>query len=118
MPHVHQKNIPMYLYSRNRTNTNTNYILWLIFQIFKYLYSSLIKEIFEISSFMLCLDVFEFLRFGRFFFVFQENRVLGYSWSTLPWHRCYYLHRSRDALLSPVCGIFSITSARTIKYYT
>ena len=32
-------------------------------------------------------------------------RVLGYSWSTLPWHRCYYPHRSRDAL-SPVCEIF------------
>ena len=39
------------------------------------------------------------------FSVFQKNRVLGYSWSTLLWHRCYYLHRSRDAL-SPVCGIF------------
>ena len=32
-------------------------------------------------------------------------RVLGYSWSTLLWHRCYYPHRSWDAL-SPVCGIF------------
>ena len=32
--------------------------------------------------------------------------VLGYSWSTLLWHRCYYPHRLRDAL-SPVCGIFS-----------
>ena len=32
-------------------------------------------------------------------------RVLGYSWSTLLWHLCYYPHRSRDAL-SPVCGIF------------
>jgi hypothetical protein len=40
------------------------------------------------------------------FSVFQKNRVLGYSWSTLIWHRCYYWHRSRDAL-SPVCGIFS-----------
>ena len=30
---------------------------------------------------------------------------MGYSWSTLLWHWCYYLHRSRDAL-SPVCGIF------------
>ena len=28
-------------------------------------------------------------------------------WSTLLWHRCYYPHRSRDAL-SPVCGIFPI----------
>ena len=32
-------------------------------------------------------------------------RVLGYSWSTLQWHRCYYPHRSRDSV-SPVCGIF------------
>ena len=32
-------------------------------------------------------------------------RVFGYSWTTLLWHRCYYAHRSRDAL-SPVCGIF------------
>ena len=38
------------------------------------------------------------------FSVFQKNQVLGYSWSTLLWHRCYYPHRSRDAL-SPVCGI-------------
>ena len=42
--------------------------------------------------------------FWMIFSVFQKNRVLGYSWSTLQWHRCY-LHRSRDAL-SPVCGIF------------
>ena len=40
------------------------------------------------------------------FSVFQKNLVLGYSWSTLLWHRCYYPHRSRDAL-SPVCKIFS-----------
>ena len=40
------------------------------------------------------------------FSVFQKNWVLGYSWSTLLWHRCYYPHRSRDAL-SPLCGIFS-----------
>ena len=39
------------------------------------------------------------------FSVFQKNRVFGYSWSTLLWYRCYYPHRSRDAL-SPVCGIF------------
>ena len=32
-------------------------------------------------------------------------RVLGYSWSTLLWPRCYYPHRLRDAL-SPVCKIF------------
>ena len=40
------------------------------------------------------------------FSVFEKNQVLGYSWSTLLWHQCYYPHRSRDAL-SPVCGIFS-----------
>ena len=39
------------------------------------------------------------------FSVFQKNWFLGYSWSTLLWYRCYYQHRSRDAL-SPVCGIF------------
>ena len=39
------------------------------------------------------------------FSVFQKNWVFGYSWSTLLWYRCYYPHRSRDAL-SPVCGIF------------
>ena len=32
-------------------------------------------------------------------------QVLGYSWSTLLWHWCYYPHRSRDSV-SPVCGIF------------
>ena len=31
--------------------------------------------------------------------------LLSLPWSTLLWHRCYYPHRSRDAL-SPVCGIF------------
>ena len=31
--------------------------------------------------------------------------LLILPWSTLLWHRCYYPHRSRDAL-SPVCGIF------------
>ena len=41
------------------------------------------------------------------FSVFQKNRVFEYSWSTLLWYRCYYPHRSRDAL-SPVCGIFLI----------
>ena len=39
------------------------------------------------------------------FSVFQKNQVLGYSWSTQLWLRCYYPHRSRDAL-SPVRGIF------------
>ena len=33
--------------------------------------------------------------------------LLILPWSTLLWHRCYYPHRSRDAL-SPVCGIFLI----------
>ena len=41
------------------------------------------------------------------FSYFQKKWVLGYSWSTLLWHRCYYPHRSRDAL-SPVCGIFFV----------
>ena len=31
--------------------------------------------------------------------------LLILPWSTLLWQRCYYPHRSRDAL-SPVCGIF------------
>ena len=31
--------------------------------------------------------------------------MLVLPWSTLLWHRCYYPHRSRDAL-SPVCEIF------------
>ena len=35
----------------------------------------------------------------KFFF------LLILPWFTLLWHRCYYPHRSRDAL-SPVCGIF------------
>ena len=39
------------------------------------------------------------------FSVFQKIWVLEYSWSTLLWYRCYYPHRSRDAL-SPVCGMF------------
>ena len=39
------------------------------------------------------------------FSVFQKNGVFGYSWSTLLWYRCYYPHRSRDAL-SPICRIF------------
>ena len=39
------------------------------------------------------------------FSVLQKIRVFDYSWSTLLWYRCYYPHRSRDAL-SPVCGIF------------
>ena len=42
--------------------------------------------------------------FWMIFSVFQKNQVLGYSWSTLLWHRCYYPHRSRGSV-SPVCGI-------------
>ena len=34
-------------------------------------------------------------------------------WSTLLWHRCYYPHRSREAL-SPVCGIFLGRGAKKI----
>ena len=34
--------------------------------------------------------------------------LLILPWSTLLWHRCYYPHRSRDAL-SPVCRIFCKT---------
>ena len=45
-------------------------------------------------------------RFRWFFTFLKKNRVFGYSWSTLLWQRCYYLHWSRDAL-SPVCGIFA-----------
>ena len=66
-------------------------------------YRPLVKG--HIANFFISLDVFEFLRFGWFFSVFQKNLVFGYSWSTLLWYRCYYPHRSRDAL-SPVCGIF------------
>ena len=46
------------------------------------------------------------------FSFFQKNWVLGYTWSTLLWYRCYYLHRSRDSL-SPVCGIFQFESAKS-----
>ena len=43
----------------------------------------------------------------NFFFVFV------YSWSTLLWYRCYYPHRSRDAL-SPVCGIFCLEILKAV----
>ena len=43
--------------------------------------------------------------FWIIFLVFPKKFVFGYSWSTLLWYRCYYPHRSRDALF-PVCGIF------------
>ena len=39
----------------------------------------------------------------KFFFLL----LLILPWSTLLCHRCYYPHRSRDAL-SPVCGIFNL----------
>ena len=39
---------------------------------------------------------------------------MEYSWSTLLWHRCYYPHRSRDAL-SPVCRIFFYQKITEIK---
>ena len=59
----------------------------------------------RIANFGIFLDVFEILRFLMIFLVFQKIMVFGYSWSTLLGYRCYYPHRSRDAL-SPVCGIF------------
>ena len=58
------------------------------------------------ANFGIFLDVFEFMRFGWFLPFFQKNQVFGYSWFTLLWYRCFYLHRSRDAL-SPACGSFS-----------
>ena len=58
-----------------------------------------------IANIGISLGLFEFLRFGWFFSVFQKIWVFGYSWSTLLWYRCYYSHRSRDALY-PVCRIF------------
>ena len=45
----------------------------------------------------------------------MDYRVFGYSWSTLLWHRCYYPHRSRDAL-SPVCGIFLRSLCMCFQY--
>ena len=49
-------------------------------------------------------------------FSFKKKKVLGYCWSTLIWHRCYYPHRSRDTL-SPVCGIFLKCHPNLPKYY-
>ena len=46
----------------------------------------------------------DFFRFST-----KKNWVFGYSRSTLLWYRCYYPHRSRDAL-SPVCGIFKASA--------
>ena len=40
--------------------------------------------------------------------------LLILPWSTLLWYRCYYAHRSRDAL-SPVCGIFSDQNQMILK---
>ena len=48
--------------------------------------------------------------------VFQKNCVLGYSWSTLLWHLCYYPHWSRDAL-SPVCEIFKASALWADAFY-
>ena len=59
----------------------------------------------RIANFGIFIDISEFFAFLLIFSVFQKNRVFGYSWSTILWHRCYYPHRSRHAL-SPVCGIF------------
>ena len=44
-----------------------------------------------IANFGISVDVFEFLRFGRLFYVLQKNWVFGYSWSTLPSYWCYCL---------------------------
>ena len=52
------------------------------------------------------------------FFRFSKKKwVFGYSWSTLLWYRCYYPHRSRDAL-SPVCRIFLYIRASTYSFFT
>ena len=59
-----------------------------------------------IANFGISLEVFDFFAFLIIFSVFQKKWVFGYSWSSLLWYRCYYPHRSRDAL-SPVCGIFT-----------
>ena len=48
--------------------------------------------------------------FWMIFSGFQNIWVFGYSWSSLLWYRCYYPHRSRDAL-SPVCGNFIVGTA-------
>ena len=50
------------------------------------------------------------------FSVFQKNQDFGYSWSTLLWYQCYYLHQLGDAL-SPACGIFSNNFFFTILIY-
>ena len=51
------------------------------------------------------------------FSVFQKNWVLGYSWSTLLWYQCYYLHRSRYSM-SRVCGIFKHSFMQWQGFYT
>ena len=45
------------------------------------------------------------------------DKTLNSKFDTLLWHRCYYRHRSRDAL-SPICGIFFIffTSVRVLDF--
>ena len=52
--------------------------------------------------------------FWMIFPFFKKNWVLGYSWSTLLWHRCYYRHRSRDAL-SLICRIFKNKNVRILN---
>ena len=42
--------------------------------------------------------------------------LLILPWSTLLWHRCYYPHRSRDAL-SPVCGILFCVYKQVNSHY-
>ena len=54
--------------------------------------------------------------FWMIFSVFQKKWVLGYSLTTLLWYRCYYPHRSRDALF-PVCGIFAVKWGK-LRIYT
>ena len=53
------------------------------------------------------------LKLPRNFFFFL---LLILPWSTLLWHRCYYPHRSRDAL-SPVCGIFFLIFLISINFF-
>ena len=42
--------------------------------------------------------------------------LLILPWYTLLWRRCYYPHRSRDAL-SPVCGIFLCKKKKKCNFY-
>ena len=61
-----------------------------------------------------CVSLFTFeVPFKRLFATTSQNRM-----STLLCHRCYYPHRSRDAL-SPVCGIFlwQLFSILTMSFF-